>query len=433
MAAFGFIIAIFGLGLLIFVHECGHFFVGKLLRLKITEFFIGLPIGRPILQFTRGETTYGIKPVLFGGYIKFPEYLNLYEAVIDIVKPASPAERAGLRQGDLITAVDGAEVRDWLDVFNRLKALPGQTVTIAVRRGGQDLEFKTAVGEKDGVGWLGAGPAATDDIVIDELPRTMEGQKTWRKGLVIAAGPIMNILLAVALVTGAMMVGFQEPTTTIGRVVKGGPAEKAGIKPGDRIISLNGKNMPDWQTVTATIKRNAGRQIEVKVERGGRIYTFASRLRTKSTDGLLGIVTRLARRPRGLIEAAKEGFSFIYQASALILAFMARLVTSPGEVVGQLRSPIGVVSETAPIAQRDMMAYVMTLAGISIAIGIFNFLPLPPLDGGRIFISAVEFLMRRPMAKESLAFLNAAGLSLLLVLMTYVIAADIFRLAAPGG
>jgi regulator of sigma E protease len=79
-----------------------------------------------------------------------------------------------------------------------------------------------------------------------------------------------------------------------------------------------------------------------------------------------------------------------------------------------------------------MLEFIATLAGISIVIGVVNLLPLPPLDGGRIFISVVEFVTRRPLAKESLAYINVAGMSLLLVLMTYVIAADIFRLAAPG-
>src|SRR3972149_218383 len=135
MVAFGFFISIFGLGLLIFVHECGHFLVGKALGLKITEFFIGLPIGRPILKFTKGETTDGIKPVLFGGYIKFPEFLNLYETEIDVISPGGPADRAGLKKGDLIIKIDDIEIKNWLDVFNRLKVeVRDKTLTITVRR-----------------------------------------------------------------------------------------------------------------------------------------------------------------------------------------------------------------------------------------------------------------------------------------------------------
>ncbi|MDP1809250.1 MAG: site-2 protease family protein [Actinomycetota bacterium] len=433
MAGLGIFISILGLGLLIFVHEAGHFLAGKALKLKVTEFFIGLPIGKPLIKFTRGETTYGIKPVLFGGYVKFPEFLSLSEAEVETVEPGSPAEAAGLKKGDLITKINDKDAKHWLDVFNLLKAMPNEKLKVGIVRQEQEQELDVSMGERDGHGWFGAGPAATDDLTIEELPRTMEGLKTWRKGLIIAAGPVMNIILAAVLITGALLVGFQEPTTTIGQVIKGGPAAVIGIKAGDKIISINGRPITKWQNVTSVIRHNAGREIAIRVARDGRLLFFKPQLRARSTQGLLGIATKLVRQPRGPVQAVKEGTFFIYQASRTILGFMTKLVTHPKAVVGQLRSPIGVVQETAPIAQRDLLEYIITLAGISVAIGIFNFLPLPPLDGGRIFISAVEFIMRRPMAKESLAFINVAGLSLLLVLMTYVITADIFRLAAPGG
>lgn len=433
MADLGIFISILGLGLLIFVHEAGHFLAGKVLKLKVTEFFIGLPIGRPLIKWTRGETSYGIKPVLFGGYVKFPEFLSLNDAEIETVRPGSPAAAAGLIKGDLITKINGDDARDWLHIFNLLKELPNAKLKLEFVRQGSEQEVDLVLGERDGHGWLGAGPTASDELTIEELPRTLEGQKAWQKGLVIAAGPLMNVLLAAVLITGALLIGFQEPTTTIGQVIKGGPAAAVGLKAGDKIISLNGRRVREWRNVTAIIRKNAGRAIDIRVSRDGRLVTFAPRLREKSPKGLLGIVSKLVRRPRGLVQATREGGMFIYQASGTILGFMGKLVTNPKAVVGHLRSPIGVVSETAPIARRDMLEYIVTLAGISMAIGIFNLLPLPPLDGGRIFISGVEFLIRRPMAKELTAFINVVGLSLLLVLMTYVIAADIFRLAAPGG
>lgn len=433
MAGLGVFISILGLGLLIFVHEAGHFFAGKALKLKVTEFFIGLPIGKPLIKWTRGETTYGVKPVLFGGYVKFPEFLKLTEAEVETIAPGSPAEAAGLKKGDLITTINGRDAKDWVEMFDLLKAMRDEKFKLGIVRQEQALELDVTMGERNGGGWFGAGPAASDDLTIEELPRTMEGLRSWRKALIIAAGPVMNIVLAAVLITGALLIGFREPTTTIGQVVKGGPAAAVGLKAGDKITTINGRQITKWENVTVTIRRNAGRVIVIKVERDGRPLTFEPQLRSKSPQGLLGIVTKLVRQPRGPVRAAKDGALFVYQASGTILGFMGKLVTQPSTVVKQLRSPIGVVQETAPIAQRDLLEYIITLAGISVAIGIFNFLPLPPLDGGRIFISALEFIIRRPMAKEAQAFINLAGLSLLLVLMTYVIAADLFRLAAPGG
>ncbi len=429
----GIIVAIFGLGLIIFVHELGHFLGGKLLKLKITEFFIGLPIGRSILKFKRGETEYGIKPVLFGGYVKFPEYLALNDPVIDHVAPDSPGMKAGLRKDDVIKEFGSQKIETWLDVYESVTRSAGRTVEIKLERDGAEETVNVKLDTRDDRGYLGVGPASSDDISIEDLPDTLEGQSLWRKIMVVAAGPVMNLALAIVLIAGAMMVGFSEPTTTIGRIIPDSPAQSADLKQGDRIVAIAGQKTGDWQSVIQTIKKNAGKKVVVKVERGGRQLSSSVELRKESKEGLLGVSTKLERNPRGFTESIAGSATFTYQATQIILGLMYELVTSPGDVVGQLRSPIGVVQETAPIAQRDMTEYIITLAGISIAIGIFNFLPIPPLDGGRIFISGIEFITRRRIRKESLMFINAVGVSLLLVLMTYVIAADLFRIARPGG
>ena len=427
-----FVVAILGLGLLIFVHELGHFVAGKLIGLKITEFFLGLPIGRSLLKFKRGETTYGIKPVLFGGYVKFPEFMELHNTEIDKVSPTSPAQEAGLVSEDKILEIDGKPVKNWLQIFEIIKKSGGKSAEFKIKRNDAEEVLSVDIGARDGVGWLGAGPSASDDITIDDLPDTLTGQGFIKKGLVMVAGPMMNVLLALVLIIGVLLVGFAEPTTTIGKVLKGGPAEKVGIKSGDTIVAIGGKATPSWQKVVTETHDNAGSDTRVVVKRADKRITFDAKLREKNKDGILGVATKLERRPRGLIAATKEGFSFTYRATGIILDLIGKLITAPKSVLGQLRSPIGAVTETAPIVQRDIMEYIITLAGISIAIGIFNLLPMPPLDGGRILISGIESLIRRPMPKEALIFINVIGVSLLLMLMTYVIAADIFRIVTPG-
>lgn len=426
----GILVAILGLGLIIYVHELGHFISGKVLRLKITEFFLGLPFGRPLIRVKRGETEYGIRPVLFGGYVKFPEFMSLADKVVDTVAPGSSAFQAGIQVGDEIIAVDGRSVDTWTDISGAVIDRPGQSVDITVRREEEEIVLTAQLGERDGRGLLGAGPTTMDNITVDDLPDTLDGQSMWRKTLVTAAGPLMNILLAIVILAGALMVGFAEPTNTVARVIPASPAAKAGIKANDTVVSIAGARTKDWSGVTKEINENAGKRVTIVLRRGSKNITTEAVLRAKSDKGLLGVVTKLVRRPRGPVEAVRESFGFAYQATGMILTVMAKLVTAPTSIVGQLRSPIGVVQETAPIAQRDMLEYLVTLAGISIAIGIFNILPIPPLDGGRILISAIEALSRRRLRKESLIFVNAVGVSLLLALMTYVIVADIFRMAS---
>lgn len=224
------------------------------------------------------------------------------------------------------------------------------------------------------------------------------------------------------------MIGFAEPTTTIARIMPASPAQTAGLKAGDKVVAIGRMKTAEWQDVIQAINDKAGKKVTVVVERGSRKITLPAQLRSKSEEGLLGISTKLVRRPRPPAQAITESVRFSYEATGMILGVMGKLVMEPTSVVGQLRSPIGVVQETAPIAERDLLEYAVTLAGISIAIGIFNLLPIPPLDGGRILISAVEFVTRRRIRKESLIVVNAVGVSMLLVLMAYVIVADIFRL-----
>ena len=424
----GLIVAVLGLGLIIFIHELGHFVSGKLLKLKVTEFFIGLPIGKPIFSFRRGQTEYGIKPVLFGGYVKFPEYIAMGEPEVDRVRPGSPAETAGLREGDTVTNIAGQPIGNWHDIFEAVSARAGETVDLRARRGDSEIELKVTLEDVRGTGRLGAGPVATDDIYIDDLPDTIDGQSLARKSFVMAAGPLMNIFLAITVLAGALMIGFAEPTNIIGRVMPGSPAKSAGLEAGDEIFSVGGEKTDDWAKIIAAISDHAGKSVEIGFMRDGVKQTAETTLRKESDDGLLGVRTKLVRRPRPPATAVKDSLLFSYQATGMILDVMGRLVVRPASVVGQLRSPIGVVQETAPIAQRDLLEYAVTLAGISIAIGIFNLLPIPPLDGGRILISAIEFVSRRRIKKESLIFVNAVGVSLLLMLMAYVIVADIFRL-----
>ncbi len=424
----GLIVAILGLGLIIFIHELGHFISGKLLKLKVTEFFLGLPIGRPLFSFRLGETLYGVKPVLFGGYVKFPEYLAMGSTEVDKLTAGGPAETAGMQGEDIITSIAGLPVKNWHDIFEIVSTRGGQVVAVAIERQGATLELSVTLPLVNGRGRIGAGPAATEDITIDDLPDTLDGQSLARKTLVVTAGPLMNIALAVVILAGVLMIGFAEPTNTVGWIIPDSPAEIAGLQAGDKIVSVGKNKTPDWQSVTEAIGSNAGKRVDVGIIRNAASKTLPAKLRTKSDEGLLGIGTKLVRRPRPPLTAIKESAVYSYQATGAILEVLGRLVMRPSTVLGQLRSPIGVVQETAPIAERDLLEYAVTLAGISIAIGIFNFLPIPPLDGGRVFISALEFVARRRIHKESLIVVNAVGVSVLLMLMAYVIVADIFRL-----
>ena len=417
----GIVIAIAGLGLLIAIHEYGHFIAGKLFGVKVIEFVIGFPIGPKIASVKRGETTYGISAFLFGGYVKFAELLSILKLEAEEVTNNSPAAIAGFKRGDIITKVGDVEVDDWQVAYGLIYD-SDTDVTVRVLRNGIEEELSV-----DPEGFSGIAISKDKQVDISEIPRTFEAQDTWKRGAIIFAGPLMNLLLAVVLIFALGLVGFPETTTTLEQVMKDSPAAKAGIKAGDKIIEIDGKKVDSWEQITMAIQRNAGNEVEVVVERDGKLATVSPTLRKESDKGLLGIETKIVRKPNGPVVAAKEGFTFIWRTTVLIGGFFQQLVTEPAKVLPFIRSPIGIVRETAPIAQRDILDFIVTLAGISVAISIFNLIPIPPLDGGRLFISAIEGVIRRPISREAMLASNAIGISLLLLLMTYAVIGDIIR------
>jgi len=428
MNALGITIAILGLSLLILVHEFGHFIVGKILGLKVIEFMLGLPLGPKIFGIKRGETTYGVSAVLFGGYVKFAELTSLIELKITDVISGSPAEAAGFLKGDLITEIDGSPVSEWQEVYDDVSGRGDSDIKVALRRDGHDREITIPAG-----GWSGMAISKGKEVLFDDIPRTFEYQKTWKRGLIVFSGPAMNVLLAMVIIFAVALFGFPKPTTTLAKVMDKSPAAAAGIKAGDKIISIGGKRVDSWEAVTRIINEHAGEVVSVIVIRDGRRISSTPRLRAKSKSGLLGIMTKVERQRQSIVFAAKQSYHFIWQTTLLMVNFIAMIFTNPSKVLPYVRSPIGIVKETAPIAQSSIIDYLTTLAGLSVAIGIFNLLPLPPLDGGRLFISGVEGIIRRPISRQAMIAVNALGFSLLLVLMTYAIVGDVFRKAIPGG
>lgn len=417
----GIVIAIVGLGLLIAVHEYGHFIAGKLLGVKVIEFVIGFPIGPKIASVKKGETTYGISAFLFGGYVKFAELLSILKLKAEAVNSDSPAAKAGFKEGDIITKVGGADVDDWQEAY-KLIYDADKNVTVSVLRNGVEEELAI-----DSYNFTGIAISKDKQVDISEIPRTFEAQKTWKRAAIVFAGPLMNLILAVILVFILGLIGFPETTTTLKQVMKGSPAAVAGMRSGDKIVEVEGKKVGSWNEIITAIQKNAGKEIDVAVERDGKLKNYSPTLRKESDEGLLGIETKIIRRPNGPVVAAKEGLTFIWMTTVSIGGFFQQLVTEPSKVLPFVRSPIGIVRETAPIAQRDVLDFLVTLAGISVAISIFNLIPIPPLDGGRLFISMIEGIMRRQISREAMLASNAVGISLLLLLMTYAVVGDILR------
>ena len=219
MSTWGITIAILGLSLLILVHEIGHFIVGKILGLKVIEFMLGLPLGPKIFGYRKGETTYGISAVLFGGYVKFAELLSIMELKVIGVVSGSPAEAAGFLKDDLITEVNGRPVSEWLEVYEEVSRLGDKDITVSFKRQGQVKDIVLPLAD-----WDGVIISKDKEVMFTDIPRTFDYQKTWKRGLIAFSGPAMNVILAIAIIFAVSLFGFPKPTTTLEQVLPKGPA-----------------------------------------------------------------------------------------------------------------------------------------------------------------------------------------------------------------
>ncbi|MEW6032674.1 MAG: M50 family metallopeptidase [Bacillota bacterium] len=251
---------------------------------------------------------------------------------------------------------------------------------------------------------------------------------------IVAAGPLMNFLLT-ALLFSLMFAIFGLPyqanldSAAIGQVIPGYPAEKAGLEPGDVVVSIDGDEIRTWADLSVRTGRSLGRSITVVVRRGEELRTFVV---TPVADpeepgaGIIGVTPTLLFRRIGPIESVAQGLSETWRVlvawlSGLVGLFLQR---APADLAGPVMT-VRFIGATA----KSGLANLMYLAGfLSLNIGLFNLIPFPALDGGRLTFLAYEGITRRKVDphKESLVhFVGFATLILLIILVTYQ---DILRL-----
>ena len=430
---------LFVLGVLVFIHELGHFLLARWNGVRVLTFSLGF--GPKILKVQRGDTEYCISVIPLGGYVKMagenPEdqptgrddeflakskwqrfqiliagpAMNILLAVIllavvlmqgaDVLefldKPAvvgavqagSPAEKAGIRPGDLITQFGTAEVNTWEHLDMAVAARPEREVDVVVAREGRELrlkvrpdltELRTRNDARFEIGTIGVLP--------DVYPRVQ---------------------------------GF----------VPGKPAESSGLKPGDVILAVDGERMVfRTQVAEAISKKPADKPIEFRIRREGVEQTISVSPYREGDRTLVGLYMNEATRsfrPTPM-EAIVLSVQRNIEMSGLILNTLKDLVTGEASPK-QLMGPVGIAQLSGESAQAGWIALLTLMASISLNLGLLNLMPIPVLDGGHIFIMAIETISRRDFSlavKEKMLFV---GFVLLMTLMVTVIYNDLTRIA----
>jgi regulator of sigma E protease len=276
-----------------------------------------------------------------------------------------------------------------------------------------------------------AGKAARRSV--DELRDGLSSdaywrQRTWKRVVVIFAGPGVNILAAVVLVALGYLLGVPgDPDRTVKIVKADTPAASVGLRPGDTIIAVNGRQTPNFDTVSRLIRASKGKPITVMILRGGRPVTLGP-VRTKKMGSrwALGFQPGWKVVSYGPVSSLTRGVSTVWAATKATITFLPRLATGAGRK--QVSSPVGIVDVSSQAVALTFTLYLQILGLISVSLAILNLLPLLPLDGGHILFSIIEGLRGRAVGREVYERVSAVGIALFLVLTFIGLSNDINHL-----
>jgi regulator of sigma E protease len=441
---------VIALGVLIVVHELGHYLVARWCGVKVLRFSVGF--GRALASRRLGadRTEWVLAAVPLGGYVKMvderegpvaPEdlprafnrqnvwrrfaivlagpvanfllaialYWGLFLGGVQEAKPilAAPeagtlAAQAGLARGDVVRSVNGEPVSSWQDVRWRV-------LQLALDRKPARLEVQHASGA---LGWrtLELGEVRAEEVEGDLLTRL--GLRLFRP----------------------------EVPPAIGQVVPGGVAERAGLAVRDRVLAVNGEPVATWEALVAKVRSSAGRALVLEVDRAGartRVELTPEAVKQGAeTIGRIGagpyvepgtMNAYLIEVRYGPGEALARAFGKTWEMSVFSLRMLAKMVV--GEVSWRnLSGPVTIADYAGQSAQLGLAPYLAFLALISISLGVLNLLPIPLLDGGHLMYYAIEVLKGSPVSERVMELGQRAGLVVLLFLMAFAFYNDINRL-----
>ncbi|HLX85110.1 MAG TPA: RIP metalloprotease RseP [Terriglobales bacterium] len=428
------------LGFMILIHEFGHYAAAKYFKVRVEQFAIGF--GKRIVGFTRGETEYRINVLPLGGYVKMSgenpmddrtgdpgEFLSHprwqrfiialagptmnialaialltgvymvryeYPAVLDEpafvgwVNPDTPAEKAGIQRGDKIVSVEDVQNPNWEQVDVKSALSPNQPLKFGIEHDGKVTE-KTLIPEPKGPNQYGS---------IGWVPK--------------------------------------ESSVTLTTVEPGMPADKAGIKVGDEILTANGQDIPALAALVQLLNHSTGENLSLVVLRNGQKLTFnvkptlvpagpGEELRYRI--GAYSLPTKVVKLD--FVDAFKRSLSDNKKSSFLILELLQKMVQRKVSM-RQVDGPIGIGSAVGQAArEKGWMPLLLITAAISLNLGIMNLLPIPILDGGVILLLVIESLMQKEISLPIKERIYQAAFVFLVLFAVMVIYNDLVK-TLPG-
>ncbi len=280
------------------------------------------------------------------------------------------------------------------------------------------------------VGDADASSQPDPDAVVDSEAVTLNSRPLSERAWIVAAGPLANFLLTIVLLTGnAYVEGTEYLVPRIDSVLAGQPAEQAGMKPGDVILSIDHTPVIEFPEVQAIIADNPGRPLDMVVDREGRELTLTVTPNPVHRSGLLSafpvgrigitIVTKpsnFIKQEFGPLEAIGFGVRQTYRMAVANIQGIGTLLVGSGSIK-DVAGPVTIAEISKKTADAGFSPFILWIAGISLAIGVVNLLPVPILDGGHLLFYAIEGVMRRPLDPSTVSVCYRIGMFVVLGLM----------------
>ncbi|MDJ0812192.1 MAG: RIP metalloprotease RseP [Woeseiaceae bacterium] len=430
-----FIVAI---SVLVAIHEYGHYIVGRWAGMKVLRFSVGF--GRPIWTWVRGadRTEYCISAIPLGGYVRF---LDSREGPIPPEDEGRafnhrpvPARIAVLFAGPLFNFLF-AIFAYWLLSMDGVPALRPAVGEVTPQSYAADAGLETgdqivAVGDTPTESWQQALMAMFDTMVADgRIPMTLESQDGRQREAVIQVGSDSARLTEPGLLFDG--IGFLPgaPPAVLDDPIENEAAQRAGLRKGDRIVSVDGTPVLGFGDLVAAVTDRPGDRIDVGVVRDQRLEKFSLVIGTRevegATTGFLGV--RALLDELGPAQAVPRAIRDTWQQTTFTVRMLARMVT--GDVsFKNVSGPINIAQFAGDSAQRGLRYFLGFLAMISISLGVLNLLPVPVLDGGQIVYQTLEWIKGSPLSERAQILGQQFGILALILLMSFAFYNDIARI-----
>ena len=414
------------IGILVFVHEFGHFITAKRAGVRVEKFSLGM--GPKLFGYKKGDTEYVLSALPLGGYVKMAgenpdeeptgaadefqaktvwqrakiaaagSLTNILVAFIlmpivymvgtyaegpakvGFVERDSPAAKAGFMAGDVIVEINGRTISDWTKALSLIAVNPDTDVTVTLERG---AEKKVLTLRPEAATELRIGTAG----LIPDMP------------------------------------------AEIGRLRKGLPAEKAGLKVNDKILAVDNVTIYHWNQFSLAVKESNGKALKLRIERAGKRMEITITPVMDSGRYVIGVepYIRYVFKKFGFLESIRLGFTKTLETADLTFITLKKLVTF-GLSIKTLGGPVMIAQMSGQAAAAGLSAFIALMATISLSLGMLNLLPIPVLDGGMLLFLAIEAVRKKPLSRRVMEVSQGVGAAVLISLILVVSYNDVMRL-----